>query len=250
MSEKFTREDKNKLDHKRALNPVLSAGAAGASGAALAANLGGSALRNVGQKKVFDSKLNDYTWVNRAGASANKMKAARLGSKLQAKAIPITLAAGGINAVTAANGIGMSKLWNKKDKVQPIMNPVAKSRFGKLVNRSVNNVSKAYTYTDDKTRRKTAAMNVASGAALTGAGVLGLKAVTRGIGAKAALGLAAKGGKGSINHAKQAAKNIRMATGQGAGAVGLTALGGAGIHSADKYGSSKGATRNRPRGWE
>ena len=123
---KFTREDKKKLDRKRAINPALSAGAAGASGAALLANVGGMALRNSGQKKQFNDKLNDYEWVKREGASAKRMKAAKIGSKLQAKAIPITLAAGGINAAAAANGIQMSNLWNKKDKIKTV--GVSKSR--------------------------------------------------------------------------------------------------------------------------
>ena len=69
---KFTREDKKKLDHKRAINPALSAGAAGASGAALLANVGGMALRNTGQKKQFNDKLNDYEWVKREGISVLK----------------------------------------------------------------------------------------------------------------------------------------------------------------------------------
>ena len=123
---KFTREDKKKLDRKRAINPALSAGAAGASGAALLANVGGMALRNSGQKKQFNDKLNDYEWVKREGASAKRMKAAKIGSKLQAKAIPITLAAGGINAAAAANGIQMSSLWNKKDKIKTV--GIAKSK--------------------------------------------------------------------------------------------------------------------------
>ena len=113
----FTREDKDKLARKRALNPALSGAAAGAAGGALVANVGGNALRNVSQKKVFDDRLNDYTWTDRQGISPRKVKVGRAGSKLAAKALPLTFAAGGIGAVANANGIQMSHLWNKKDKV-------------------------------------------------------------------------------------------------------------------------------------
>ena len=140
---KFTREDKKKLDRKRAINPALSAGAAGASGAALLANVGGMALRNTGQKKQFNDKLNDYEWVKREGASAKRMKAAKIGSKLQAKAIPITLAAGGINAAAAANGIQMSNLWNKKDKIKTV--GVSKSLGGFLAGAAAHKAKKSGT---------------------------------------------------------------------------------------------------------
>lgn len=113
----FTREDKDKLARKRAINPALSGAAAGAAGGALVANVGGLAMRNASQRKVFDPKTNEYSWVNRDNVTPRRARVGRIGAKVGSKAIPLTLAAGGLNAVAAANGIQMSHLWNKKDKV-------------------------------------------------------------------------------------------------------------------------------------
>ena len=71
------------------------------------------------------------------------MKAAKIGSKLQAKAIPITLAAGGINAAAAANGIQMSNLWNKKDKIKTV--GVSKSLSGLLAGAAAQKAKKSGT---------------------------------------------------------------------------------------------------------
>lgn len=126
--DKFTRTDKKQLDRKRAINPVVSGAAAGTSLAALGANVGGLAMRSKGQQKIFNDKTGDYQWVDRPGASAKKLKLARMGSKLQAKALPTSLVAGGIGAAAALNGIQMSHLWNKKDKVYThVKNDVKKS---------------------------------------------------------------------------------------------------------------------------
>lgn len=113
----FTREDKDKLARKRAVNPVLSGAAAGAAGGALVANVGGLAMRNASQRRVFDPKTNEYSWVNRNNVTPRRARVGRVGAKVGSKAIPLTLAAGGLNAVAAANGIQMSHLWNKKDNV-------------------------------------------------------------------------------------------------------------------------------------
>ena len=51
MSSKFTRDDKEKLARKRAVNPAISAAAAGTSAAALGANVGGIGLRRMAQKQ-------------------------------------------------------------------------------------------------------------------------------------------------------------------------------------------------------
>lgn len=113
----FTRDDKDRLARKRALNPALSGAAAGAASGALVANVGGDALRRASQKKVFNTGTNDYQWVNRDGVSPRRVKLGRIGAKTSAKALPLTFAAGGLGAVANVNGIQMSHLWNKKDKV-------------------------------------------------------------------------------------------------------------------------------------
>ena len=113
----FTRDDKDKLARKRALNPALSGAAAGAASGALVANVGGDALRRASQKKVFNTGTNDYQWVNRGRVSPRRAKLGRIGAKTSAKALPLTFAAGGLGAVANVNGIQMSHLWNKKDKV-------------------------------------------------------------------------------------------------------------------------------------
>lgn len=113
----FTRDDKDKLARKRALNPALSGAAAGAAGGALVANVGGDALRRASQKKVFNTSTNDYQWVSRGRVSPRRAKLGRIGAKTSAKALPLTFAAGGLGAVANVNGIQMSHLWNKKDKV-------------------------------------------------------------------------------------------------------------------------------------
>lgn len=117
MTSSFTREDKDKLARKRAANPTLSGAAAGAAGGALVANVGGLAMRNASQRKVFDPRTNEYSWVNRDNVTPRRARVGRVGAKVGSKAIPLTLAAGGLNAVAAANGIQMSHLWNKKDNV-------------------------------------------------------------------------------------------------------------------------------------
>ena len=69
MTSSFTREDKDKLARKRAVNPALSGAAAAAAGGALVANVGGIAMRNASQRKVFNPKTNEYSWVNRSNVT-------------------------------------------------------------------------------------------------------------------------------------------------------------------------------------
>lgn len=137
MTSSFTREDKDKLARKRAVNPALSGAAAGAAGGALVANVGGIAMRNASQRKVFDPKTNEYSWVNRDNVTPRRARMGRIGSKVGSKAIPLTLAAGGLNAVAAANGIQMSHLWNKKDNVY---DQAAKVKAASKVSKSVGGV--------------------------------------------------------------------------------------------------------------
>lgn len=138
MTSSFTREDKDKLARKRAVNPALSGAAAGAAGGALVANVGGLAMRNASQRKVFDPKTNEYSWVNRDNVTPRRARVGRVGSKVGSKAIPLTLAAGGLNAVAAANGIQMSHLWNKKDNVY---DHAAKVKAANKVSKSVGEIA-------------------------------------------------------------------------------------------------------------
>lgn len=172
---KLTRDERDKLNRKRALNPTLSGAAAGASGAALATQLGGSALRNLGQKKTFDNKSGEYKWTNK-NVSPRKIKASRFGSKVQAKAIPLTLAAGGLNAVAAANGIQMSHLWNKKDKVYDQVKKSAlnteESAFSKSRNdyRTLEEIDRRATRQRKKKRDSMAVSSLAAGTSVASLG--------------------------------------------------------------------------------